>query len=361
VGNGALFSSTTASGNTATGHGALFSNTSGMDNTANGLNTLLLNTDGHSNTAAGANALWSNTTGDRNTAVGDSALYTNSGGLDNTAVGYRALLNSISEDQNVAVGSHALENAGSGWNTACGYAALENNTYNSNTAVGCFALQNNTNGIFNTAVGVSAMRNGPAGEGNTACGYFALADNDGGGSHITAIGSSTGVKEGYGPVSNATAIGYGAEVDASNKVRVGNDNVTVIEGKVAFTASSDSTKKENLLKADGEDILEKISTMWLGSWNFKGPDNLNFRHYGPMAQTFYRAFGHDGVGTCGTDTTICASDIDGINMIAIQALEKRTAENASLRSEVDQLKDELKELKAVVAELSGETEDEKIR
>ena len=43
----------------------------------------------------------------------------------------------------------------------------------------------------------------------------------------------------------------------------------------------------------------------------------------PVAQEFFAAFGHDGIGTIGTDTTINSGDMAGIMMIAIQALEER--------------------------------------
>ena len=65
------------------------------------------------------------------------------------------------------------------------------------------------------------------------------------------------------------------------------------------------------------------------------------RHYGPMAQDFYAAFGNDGVGTIGTPTTINSGDMAGILMLAVQALEKRTtdlqAENAELKARLDRL------------------------
>ena len=48
-----------------------------------------------------------------------------------------------------------------------------------------------------------------------------------------------------GYLSNATAIGSGCIVNVSNKVRVGNGDVIVIEGQVGFTSSSDRNKKEN--------------------------------------------------------------------------------------------------------------------
>jgi hypothetical protein len=44
------------------------------------------------------------------------------------------------------------------------------------------------------------------------------------------------------------------------------------------------------------------------------------------AQDFFAAFGNDGVGKIGTETTINSGDIAGILMIAVQALENRTAE-----------------------------------
>jgi trimeric autotransporter adhesin len=47
-------------------------------------------------------------------------------------------------------------------------------------------------------------------------------------------------------LTNATAIGNGAIVDASNKVRIGNSAVTVIEGQVPFTTPSDGRFKFNV-------------------------------------------------------------------------------------------------------------------
>src|SRR5215471_17970047 len=104
------------------------------------------------------------------------------------------------------------------------------------------------------------------------------------------------------------------------------DSVSVIEGRVAFTAVSDKTQKENFQPVDGEEVLGKIRGFELTSWNFIDHDPEKFRHYGPMAQDFFAAFGHDGVGQIGSETTINSGDLAGILMIAVQALEKRTAE-----------------------------------
>ena len=45
-----------------------------------------------------------------------------------------------------------------------------------------------------------------------------------------------------------------------------------------------------------KEILEKIAKMNLTTWNYKTQDPKTFRHYGPMAQDFFAAFGKDEMG-----------------------------------------------------------------
>jgi trimeric autotransporter adhesin len=192
-----------------------------------------------------------------------------------------------------------------------------------NTSLGTGALVNNTTGVNNAAIGNNALFFNTTGSNNTATGVDALVFNSTGDSN-TAIGHSATVSARN--LTNATAIGAGATVNASNKVRLGSNFVTVIEGQVGFTAVSDKTQKENFQPVDGEEVLGKIRGFELSSWNFIGHDPKEFRHYGPMAQDFYAAFGHDGLGQIGSETTINSGDLAGILMIAVHALEKRTAE-----------------------------------
>ena len=249
----------------------------------------------------------------RNTAIGASALVSNTTGFGNTASGTNALANNTTGFGNTASGGGAL---------------FSNTTGNGNTASGGAALFSNTTGFSNTAIGNIALFSNTTGGGNTAVGFAADVSTDG--------------------LTNATAIGANARVDASNKIRLGDTNVTVIEAQVGITAVSDATKKENFRPVNGEDVLRKIGDFNLTSWNFIGNDPQEFRHYGPMAQDFYAAFGHDEVGTIGTPTTINSGDIAGILMIAVQALEKRTAEQ---REEVETLKTENATLKALLESL----------
>ncbi len=236
-------------------------------------------------------ALYANTTGSYNTASGAYALFSNTTGSNNTASGFEAL-----------------------------YA---NTTGSTNTASGAYALFSTTTGSYNTASGFEALYANTTGSDNTASGAYALLNNTTG-SNNTAIGYGADVSAGN--LVNATAIGAGAVVNASNKIRLGNAGVTVIEGQVPFTSSSDKTKKENFRPVDGEEVLAKIRGFALTSWNFIGHDPKAFRHYGPMAQDFFAAFGHDDVGQIGSETTINAGDMAGILLSAVQALEQRTAE-----------------------------------
>jgi hypothetical protein len=226
---------------------------------------------------------------------------------------------------NTAIGGSALQNNTTGIeDTASGFAALfSNTTGGQNTASGVLALSFNTTGNNNTASGQTALFTNTTGGQNTGNGATVDADNR----SVGQIPSRHIGSESDGGVAAPSGIGTKCiDSDANNKIRLGNTAVTVIQGQVAFTASSDKTKKENFKPVDGEEVLGKIRGFELTSWNFIGHDPKEFRHYGPMAQDFFAAFGHDGVGQIGTETTINSGDLAGILMIAVQALEKRTAE-----------------------------------
>ena len=282
-------------------------------------------------------------TAQSNTSLGTGALQNNVTGTFNTASGFNALFNNITGSNNTASGGQALSNNIMGiGNTASGVNALIANTTGSqNTASGLNALFGNTRGDFNTANGVNALLSNTTGNGNAAVGTDALRDNITGNNN-TAIGGGANVSAAN--LTNATAIGNGAIVDASNKVRVGNTAVTTIQGAVAFTAVSDKTQKENFQSVDGEEVLRKIRGFELSSWNYIGHDPKKFRHYGPMAQDFFAAFGHDGVGEVGTETTINSGDIAGVLMIAVQALEKRMAELKQKQAQIALLESRLEAL-----------------
>jgi hypothetical protein len=242
----ALYSNTNGSYNVANGMYALYSNTTGNWNTANGYEALYSNTTGGDNTASGSGALLLNTTGYENTANGVSALYSNTTGYHNTASGTNALLYNTTGIDNSANGAYALFSNTKGYgNTANGFYALYNDTTgNLNTANGIDALYENTTGYENTANGEDALTDNTTGYENTASGVDALFSNTTG-SFNTALGVAADVPY-QSVLSNATAIGYFALVDASNKVRIGNTSVSSIGGQVNWTAFSDGRYKKNI-------------------------------------------------------------------------------------------------------------------
>jgi hypothetical protein len=144
-------------------------------------------------------------------------------------------------------------------------------------------------------------------------------------------------------------------------------------GQNGIGTTSDVRKKENFKPINGEEMLLKISRLQLTTWNYKGQDPKQYRHYGPMAQDFFAAFGNDGIGVIGTDTTITSTDFDGINFAAIKALGDRTEQlrqkDRELEQKTRQLAALLEEVKAqqarneqLQAELSAQQEEtEKLR
>ncbi|MGE5355063.1 MAG: tail fiber domain-containing protein [Deltaproteobacteria bacterium] len=200
----------TGTQNTAVGDRALFGNSSGLNNTASGVKAMFTNTSGSNNVAYGVESLFSNTTGGSNTAIGEGALYLNNGAV-NTAVGFKAMYNNLNNSDNTAVGANSMyTNSTGGWNTATGYYSMyNNNNGNWNTADGIYALQTNTGGSENTSVGATAD---------------------------VASGTQT----------NSTSLGFNAIVNNSNKVRIGNTLVNVIEGQVGWSYPSDARFKFNI-------------------------------------------------------------------------------------------------------------------
>jgi hypothetical protein len=238
--------------------------TDGIENTALGFNALSANTTGDGNTAMGQGALMVNDTGYNNTAIGKLAQRDNYGGQNNTALGMASLLLNSEGENNTAVGVTALVlNQGSN-NCATGAFAMEANTYGEwNTAVGTVALQENIEGNYNTALGANALGVNTIGSFNVGVGFGALA-NSYKGSHNTAVGM--GIITSVDSLYNSSALGYNAVINANNKVRLGNSLVTAIEGQVAFTHPSDGRFKYDV----NEDIpgLDFITRLRPVSYRF---------------------------------------------------------------------------------------------
>ena len=163
-----------------------------------------------------------------NTFLGYQASNGNTTGTGNSIVGYQALNASTTGSNNTALGTSALFTNTNAWgNTALGYRALYlNSTGGSNVAIGDSALSVNSTGGNNAALGYRAGLTSATGSNNT----FLGATSD--------VSSAA--------LTNATAVGFGASVTASNKIRLGNTSVTVVETSGNFVTVSDRRLKTNI-------------------------------------------------------------------------------------------------------------------
>jgi hypothetical protein len=231
------------------------------------------------------------------------------------------------------------------------------------------ALGNTTTagGDYSTALGYQTSAAGLYG---TSAGYNTTASAD----NSTALGNwvSTGIFAGsfaIGDNSTTTAT-VSAATDQmtmrfANGYRLFSNAAATIGVKVdpganAWSTLSDVHMKENFAPIDGEEFLSRIGSIPIATtWNYKGQDPKQYRHYGPMAQDFYRVFGKDRFGTIGNDTAINQADFDGVNFTAIQALESRTRklqkENeqqlqkiGKLENDIELLRQELRQIKEVL-------------
>jgi hypothetical protein len=147
-------------------------------------------------------------------------------GYTNTFLGHDAGNFSTTGGYNTASGYGALFLNGTGTdNTASGYVALDSNgTGNYNTATGDHALYSNTTGSNNTASGAGALYVNIGGSGNTAVGFNAGSDVHrsvpASGANSTFVGANANAT--VNNLTNATAIGYNAQVGESNALVLGN-------------------------------------------------------------------------------------------------------------------------------------------
>jgi len=226
IGSKAMFNTVYAGQNVAVGAYALYSNDNGSQNTSIGDHSLYSSTAGVMNTAVGSQSLYSVTTGEENTGVGVSSLYYNTWGYNNTAIGSYSMWYNNTGIANAAMGSNSLYSNTDGAN---------------NTAVGSSALYNAIHGNSNTAVGSGALLNCVSSS-NTALGKDALTTITSG-TYNTGLGRATGSTSGC---FNSTVIGDAAVVNSSNKVRIGDVGISVIEGQVAWSYPSDGRFKSDV-------------------------------------------------------------------------------------------------------------------
>ena len=308
---------------------------------------------GNSNVAIGNRSLFYDfhddfsTGGSRNVAVGTEAMYDNTVGEDNVALGYQALHRNVGQG-NIAIGAYAGRFTSGSSNTIIGFGAGANNSTNHSTAL-------------NTALGANSLANSRNGD----C--------------ITALGAGAGLINDN--LQNSTAIGFDAIVDASNKVRIGNSFVTVIEGQVPFTTPSDGRYKYNVKEdVKGLDFIlklrpvtyqfdvkkmdEEMQPKGIMNASYK-PNTLNdeaiqMRRIGFIAQDVEKAADETGFNFSGIIKPKTEKDHYGLSYESfvvplVKAVQEQQLQIEKLKKENEDLKkikEELEALKKIVEKLS---------
>ncbi len=225
--------------------------------------------------------------GNFNTFVGNSAGRANTTGVSNVFVGHGAGFIATSSPQNVAIGLFAgLSLSGSnGHNTIMGYRAGQNTSYGSeNTFLGHLSGSANTTGSQNTCLGVNSCNSGTT-----------------------------------GTLTNATAIGYNAQVTASNSLILGNGaNVGIgttspaaklsVQGNGLFSGNISAAN----ITATG--TITGVVSASGGGLVVTNPDSTNFAN---NIATFTGSIGTVAIDRYGSLTTTGAAVFTQVNTGAI--------------------------------------------
>jgi hypothetical protein len=210
-------------------------------------------------------------------------------------------------------------------NKVSGTAGFSTGASNRCTGFGCIAM-----GFTNTA----------GGQGAVAIGYRVTADADYAvalghrasangydGTFVAADQSTTDSLEASATNQFSTRYAGGYRLYTNATTTTG---VSLNAGGSSWNVISDVNRKMNFLRITGDDILLRIRQLPVSTWQYRDEADRTVRHIGPMAQDWHRAFGFSS-----DDKTINMSDFDGVNLAAIQALERRTTSLQQQLSERD--------------------------
>ncbi|HEX6575237.1 MAG TPA: tail fiber domain-containing protein [Gemmatimonadaceae bacterium] len=249
-------------------------------------------------------------------------------------------------DQSKATAQSAVAFGSS--NEAAGTAAFTAGALNNACGFGSVAI-----GYTNTTGSINGSGNCVAGngQGSVAIGYKVTADCD----YCVALGhraSANGHDGAFviGDESTTDSVEASANNQFSARYAGGYrfyTNATTTLGvkldpsATSFTVISDRNAKENFRNVSNEDVLRKIRSIPVSLYNYRD-DPYKRSHIGPMAQDFFKAFPFNS-----DDKGINMSDLDGVNLAGVRALEARTA---TMRKEFAA---ELKSKDAKIADLEA--------
>lgn len=323
------------------------------------------------NTIMGIYAGWANTTGSVNTYIGNYAGGQNRTGKSNTYVGAASGANGTKGSYNTCIGESAGGYNEGFNNTLVGSSAgVYGTSFRGSSFFGANAGVNTT-GSFNTYIGNASAGLNTTGYNNTFLGDSAGYNNTTGYNN-TFLGRNAGVTSSFSGLSNATAIGAGAQVSASNTLILGGSKTYVginltssaynLEvnggagkpGSGTWTVTSDARLKTNVSDfSDGLATLLKIHPVWF-TYNGKTGLPTDKKYVGIIAQEMKEVAPYT-VGTTarqeadGQMTDYLDYDPNALFYISVNAIKEQQAQIAEMKAahaaEMTALKAELQSLR----------------
>ena len=225
--------------------------------------------------------------------------------------------------------------------TASGFASVAAGA--SDQATGNYAValgQSNTaNSDFSMALGAYAVTNGFEGA-------VVISDAS---TETSGVGAMTATAVNQFSVRAAGGVRLRTSSDTLSGCDIDSSGNMTCTGTVSGT--SDVNRKKDFTSVNADQVLSKLADLPIDAWSYKR-DPAGVRHVGPMAQAFHAAF---GLGA--NDVTIATVDADGVNMLAIQALKRRTdalrKQVKAAQTENAELRQRLQRLEAVVQQLAA--------
>jgi len=234
------------------------------------------------------------------------------------------------------------------YSLASGYNTTAQGNYSIAAGYGSWALQS-----YGVGLGYNAHSDGV---GAVALGYMATAN----GNYSVAIGQRASANNFTGAIvmsdqSSTDSVLASANnqfsLRAAGGVRLYTNatkttGVSLNAGGSSWNVISDRNRKQDFRAVDGEDLLVRLRGVPVTTWRYRDEADRTTLHMGPMAQDWNAAFHFSS-----DDRTINMSDLDGVNLAGVQALEARTAaqgvqvkalqdENAQLRADVAALREQ---------------------
>ncbi|MBV9492708.1 MAG: peptidase S74 [Acidobacteria bacterium] len=276
------------------------------------------------------------------------------GGSNSTAIGLYALAfgdtNSAESTSSIVFGSGNQVKGAAGFSAGAGNrvcdtygVALGNNAKSGGPLINgrCDPDSFNLRGLAAVAIGYNVT----ADQDHTmALGKFA-SNNGFTGTLVWSDGSATASADTFKNTANNEAAfratgGFRFRTNLS-----GTTGCNLPAGSGVFNCTSSRLTKENFNNVDGEQVLLTLRSVPVSTWNYI-TEGKQVRHVGPMAEDFYAAF---GLGT--NNTSIGVQDLASVSLVAVKALEARTAELQSKAAEVDVLRAQVQSLEERLAAL----------